>query len=398
MTSQQRAHEIEVGLLTGGDDRPYALGLSLALADAGIMIDFVGSDGLDAPELHASKLIRFLNLRGDQSANVPLPQKMVRLARYYLRLARYAFTARPRVFHILWNNKFEFFDRTVLMAYYRLCGRRVVLTAHNVNAAARDGRDSRLNRLTLGVQYGLTDHIFVHTEKMKSELKTDFRVPDEKVTVIPFGINNTAPKTDLTPHQARARLGLPPSSRVALFFGQIAPYKGVEYLAAAAAQLLAQDPGLFLLIAGKVKKGAEQYWSEIEAKLRASSGRVITQIKHIPDTDIEIYFKAADVLVLPYVQIFQSGVPFLSYSFGLPVVATDVGSLREDVIEGETGLICRPRDPAALADAMRAYFRSDLYRNLGEGRARISALANEKYSWKRVAEITKSVYRRAAAS
>ena len=46
--------------------------------------------------------------------------------------------AKPRVFHILWNNKFELFDRTLLMLYYRLLGRRVVLTAHNVNAAKRD--------------------------------------------------------------------------------------------------------------------------------------------------------------------------------------------------------------------------------------------------------------------
>ena len=92
-----------------------------------------------------------------------LSGKAVRLSTYYLRLLKYAVVAKPRIFHILWNNKFELFDRTLLMLYYRLLGRRVVLTAHNVNAAKRDGRDSLLNRLTLWVQYRLSDHIFVHT-------------------------------------------------------------------------------------------------------------------------------------------------------------------------------------------------------------------------------------------
>jgi glycosyltransferase involved in cell wall biosynthesis len=394
MTSSQHAHRIRIGLLTGGDDRPYALGLTLALAELGIEIDFVGSDNLDGPELHASNLIRFLNLRGDQSTGAPFFQKVIRLARYYLRLMGYALSAQPRIFHILWNNKVQFFDRTVLMAYYRLCGRRVVLTAHNVNEAARDGHDSRANRLSLAVQYRLSDHVFVHTEKMKSELKTGFAVPDEKITVIPFGIDNTTPRTDLTSQQARDRLGLPQSRRVALFFGQIAPYKGLEFLVAAAADLLAQDPEFVLLIAGKVKPGAMQYWREIEASVPASDRRVIANIQHIPDASVEVYFKAADVLVLPYAQIFQSGVLFLSYSFGLPVVATDVGSLREHVIEGETGLICPPRDPAALAGAIQAYFASDLYRNLTATRARISELANERCSWKTVAELTRSVYER----
>ena len=53
---------------------------------------------------------------------------------YYAKLIRYAATAKPKIFHILWNNKFELFDRTVLMLYYRLLGKRIVLTAHNVNA------------------------------------------------------------------------------------------------------------------------------------------------------------------------------------------------------------------------------------------------------------------------
>ena len=124
------------------------------------------------------------------------------------------------------------------MLYYRLLGRRIVLTAHNVNAAKRDSRDSALNRLSLWIQYRLADHIFVHTEKMKAELRSEFGVAESKISVIPFGINNTAPISDMTSEEAKRRLGLAPEERTALFFGQIAPYKGLDYLVTALPELV----------------------------------------------------------------------------------------------------------------------------------------------------------------
>ena len=133
---------------------------------------------------------------------------MLRVLNYYGTLIRYAAKAEPKVFHILWNNKFEFFDRTLLMIYYKLIGKRLVFTAHNVNAGKRDSNDSWLNRLSLKTQYALSDHIFVHTKRMKAELSSDFGVPKSKVSVIPFGINNTVPNTSLSSAEAKRRLGI----------------------------------------------------------------------------------------------------------------------------------------------------------------------------------------------
>src|SRR4029077_12235325 len=182
---------IEVSLLTGGGDKPYALGMAGALTSEGIFVDFVGSDDLSVPELLSNRLVNFLNLRGNQGREVSLIAKTRRVLRYYARLIGYAAKARPKLFHILWNNKFQLFDRTLLMLYYRLLGKKIVFTAHNVNAGKRDLDDSWLNRLSLKIQYEWCDQIFVHTHRMKSELVTDFRTPEEKVSVIPFGINNT---------------------------------------------------------------------------------------------------------------------------------------------------------------------------------------------------------------
>lgn len=385
---------LKVGLLTGGQDKSYALGLTAALTARDIDVEFVGSDGLDDPSLRSNQRVRFLNLRGDQSEEASALVKVRRLCVYYGRLVRYAAATRAPLLHILWNNKFEHLDRTLVMWIYRALGKRVVLTAHNVNAAKRDGVDTWFNRLTLRLQYALCHHVFVHSQNMKAELMRDFRVSGERISVIPFGLNATTPDTALTPSDARARLGLPAHERVLVCFGQIAPYKGVEYLLSALERLAETGLPVRLLIAGKVKRGHEDYWRDLERRASAPplSELVSTYVRFVPDDEVEVFFKAADAVVLPYTSIFQSGVPFLAYAYGAPVIATDVGALREDVEEDVTGYICPPRDPMALAETIRRFFKSSLYRNREKRRAAIRELANTRHSWNRVGAITSETY------
>jgi D-inositol-3-phosphate glycosyltransferase len=395
ISNQQSA--IRIALLTGGGDKPYALGMAAALTSEGISVDFIGSDDLSVPEIATNPRIKFLNLRGDQRPEAKPMAKVLRVLNYYVKLVLYATRARPKLFHILWNNKFQLLDRILLMLYYKLLGKRVVFTAHNVNAGKRDANDSWLNRLSLKAQYKLSDHIFVHTNGMKTELATEFCIPESKVTVIPFGINNTVPNTGLSSAEAKAQLGVSPSDKTVLFFGNIAPYKGLEYLVAAVIELLKDDPTYRLLIVGK-PKGPKDYWSQIQETIARSCirDRVIEIIEYVPDETTELYFKAADALILPYAHVFQSqsGVLFLGYSFGLPAIVADVGTLREEIIQGETGFVFKPRGSSDLARQIARYFNGEFFRDIESRRAQIKEYANERYSWEKVAAIVTEVYHR----
>jgi D-inositol-3-phosphate glycosyltransferase len=389
-----RLPELAAALLTGGIDRPYAFGLAMALVSKGVCLEVIGGDAVDSPEMHTCRGLRFFDLLRTQVRGETRTGKIVRILKNYARLIRYAAVAQPAVFHILWNPKVEFFDRTLLMFYYKLLGKKVALTVHNVNQARRDGKDSLLNRVTLRIQYRFTDHMFVHTRKMKDELVNDFGVPEKAVTVIRHPINNAFPDTDLIPAEAKRQLGLGDAEKAILFFGKIKPYKGLEHLLAAFQQLVTGDPSYRLIIAGEVQKEHGKYMEEIQRLITRdfAPGQIILKIQFIPDAEMEVYLKAADVLVLPYNEIFQSGVLFLAYSFGLPVVATDVGSFREEIVAGYTGFLCRPCDPAHLAKTIARYFASDLYRNLGTRRQEIKDYADVHHSWDAVAELTGNAY------
>jgi D-inositol-3-phosphate glycosyltransferase len=391
-----RKTDLEIALLTGCQDKSYAVGLAIAVASKGVRTDVIGNDRVDSREYHTTPNLKFLNLGGIQDSDVGFLSKLHHLLTYYAGLIRYVTFGGPRIVHILWNSKFEYFDRTFLTLYFKLLGKKIILTAHNVNKAARDSEDSLLNRLTLRCQYNLADRIFVHTEKMKDELIQQFGVKGSAVKVIPFGIYSSLPNTELTPGGAKERLGLNDQERALLFFGRIVPYKGLEYLLAAFEKLYARNPNYRLIIAGEPMKGYEGYLAEVLRTIDGSDWRerVIQELRFIRDEETELYFKAADALILPYKRIFQTGVLFVGYTYGLPVIGADVGSIREDVIAGKTGYVFKPGDTADLARAIETYFESDLYKGLARNRGEIRDYVAARHSWDEVGETSRAVYQK----
>ncbi len=182
-----------------------------------------------------------------------------------------------------------------------------------------------------------------------------------------------------TRETARARLGL--AGEVALFFGYVRRYKGLDTLLSAWPAVRARRPGATLVVAGEAYEDTAAYRALAEA---AGPGAVRWIDRYIPDDEVEALFRAADVAVLPYRSATQSGVTHVAYALGVPVIATRVGGITETVREGETGLTCPPEDPAALADAIARYFESGMRATMAPHLAALQ----EAHSWAALAAST----------
>lgn len=200
--------------------------------------------------------------------------------------------------------------------------------------------------------------------------------PDARVITLPHPLYDHfgAP---LPMASARRMLGISDDRRVSLFFGFIRDYKGLDLLIDAMAKLPADH---VLVIAGEPYGDMGRYHEAIAR--HGLKDRVVDHIRYIADQEVPMFFSAADAVVLPYKSATQSGITAIAYHFGTPVIAADVGGLKESVEHDRTGLIVDRPDSGAIAEAIARFHeehKAPVYR------ARIAEL-REELSWKRFAD------------
>jgi D-inositol-3-phosphate glycosyltransferase len=384
---------MKITVLNAGQENDYLYGLVSGLSEIpSLEIEVVDSDN-SIGLFDEFPNVRFFNLRGDNLSPQSKIVKIYRITRYYLRLLSYTARTGSKVFHIEWENSLAIIDRIFLPFYYKLFGKDLIFTAHNVYKEARDERANFFRHTTLKAMYHLMDAVIVHTQKMKEDICSLFNLTADKVIVIQHGINKRIKRNGLKQEDARRMLGIDPAAHVMLFFGQIDEYKGLDTLIDSAVLLLRQDPSAVLIVAGKPKRQSDHILKlKGQALKNIPQNNILLKFQFIPIGEVETYFSAADCLVLPYKRIYQSGVIFLSYSFGLPIIATDVGSFRDDILEGITGFICPPDDAVELSKTIAKYFNSDIFNRLEQSRDFIIDHAEKKYSWTDIAQRTYEVY------
>ncbi|MEU4835983.1 glycosyltransferase [Streptosporangium sp. NPDC023615] len=211
-------------------------------------------------------------------------------------------------------------------------------------------------------------------------------VPEEGVTVVPCGV-------DLDRFRpARPVTGRAGTCRV-LSIGRLVPRKGVDTVIAALKELAGEVPGVELVIAGG--SPGDEEWLRLRslAAARGLSGRV-RLVGSVGREEVPALMRSADVVVsVPWYEPFGM-VPLEAMACGVPVVASAVGG-HLDTVAG-CGLLVPPRDPAALAGALRDLFASPGRRRaMGEAGVRRT---RESYGWPSVAGRTEAVYRAAVAA
>lgn len=138
-----------------------------------------------------------------------------------------------------------------------------------------------------------------------------------------------------------------------LFFGHVRPYKGLGVLLEAM-PLVLQRIHCTLLIAGEFYEDGRKYLQQIDSLSLGVHVQIVDQ--YIPNEQVNLYFAAADVVVLPYISATQSAIVSLAYSYHKPVIATQVGGIPELVKEGKTGFLVRPDQPRELAEAIIKFY------------------------------------------
>jgi glycosyltransferase involved in cell wall biosynthesis len=169
--------------------------------------------------------------------------------------------------------------------------------------------------------------------------------------------------------QARKDLEIDPEKKTLLFFGLIRDYKGLDWLIEAMSLL---DNSFQLLIAGESYGSFDKYQKQIDASPAKNRIRIFN--RYIDDEEVPRLFSATDVLVLPYKSATQSGVIPIAYHFDVPVVVTDVGSLRETVEKAGTGVVCLPEtnDLASGIEKIFAQGKEKFVANIREEKKALS--------------------------
>ena len=252
---------------------------------------------------------------------------------------------RPRVVHVQWAMLPQV-DAIAFRAIRR-AGARLVYTVHDIDPHYGYWRRRLLPTRPL---YRLADDLIVHTEANKATLCATASLPESKVHVLRQGGLTGWTSPPIPREAARRALSLPPSDPLLLFFGGIKPYKRLDFLLEAMPLILSQHPTARLLIAGHPAEPFARYQQAID-RLGLGS-RVVKHLAYVPEQEVARYFCAADVVTLPYIEADSSGVLMSAYTFGRPVVATDIGGFRELVEQHGSGCIVPPTDVRAFSQAV----------------------------------------------
>jgi glycosyltransferase involved in cell wall biosynthesis len=224
------------------------------------------------------------------------------------------------------------------------------------------------------------DAVVVHSEHGAGRLERDFGVDRGKLRVIPHGaFDYLTRQEDEVPLPAELR---EVSGSVILAFGLVRPYKGTDVLLEAFRQV----EGAELWVVGMPRMPMD----ELRVLARRAPGTVRFVDRFVTDPEIPAFMRRADLVVLPYRNIEQSGVLYTALAFGRPLVLSGVGGFPEVAEQGAARLV-PPGDPAALAEVLRELLGDPAAREkLADAAATAAATT---YSWERIGEATIAVYR-----
>lgn len=268
--------------------------------------------------------------------------------------------------------------------YRLLCnamGKKIqkMFICHNVFPHERFPMDRFLTKMTL--KKG--DSFIVHSKSDGGDLLTI--KTDAKVKQNPHPTYNAFKIRNIDKAQARKELGEEQDTKLLLFFGFVREYKGLKHLLKAMPQVKEKLENVKLMVVGTFAEDKADYMQFISDMQIEDCVKVVDG--YTPDNEVEKYFAACDVVVLPYESATQSGIVQIAYGFEKPVIVTNVGGLPDVVADGKTGYVVDAGNANAIAAAIVDFFEQ------GKAEKFIQEVKKEadRFSWKRMEEVIRSM-------
>lgn len=260
------------------------------------------------------------------------------------------FAKKNKVGTIIFHSfSFEIKDFLLVMLI-KISGFKIYTIAHDISGFAKND-STKIRSLIFNK---LSDRIIAQNQFSLSKIK-EILNPEhhEKLSLIPHGHFMNLPDSSIDYNNARQKLNIPAEKKIILFFGQIKKVKGLDVLIKA---LKYCNSDINLYIAGKPWKDDFNTYQLIIDNDNLQS-RIIPQIGYIEDSQREILFKAADVIVIPYREIYQSGVLLMAMSYNKPVIASDLPANKEIVSHLKNGLLFQSENEKDLAEKINTIFQ-----------------------------------------
>jgi glycosyltransferase involved in cell wall biosynthesis len=265
----------------------------------------------------------------------------------WIRAGLRAARGRPDIVLVQWWHPFFAPALFTICAVLKLARRgRIVFICHNVLPHEK----SIVDRMLAALAFSAADGFLVQSEKDRDALRRIRRTAP--VLVHPHPIYDFFGTGGMPRDEARARIGAPQGPLV-LFFGLVRGYKGLSYLIEAMPKVREKVPAK-LLVVGEFYDDPAPYAELVERLGLADAVRI--ENRYVGNEEVEAFFAASDLVVLPYVSATQSGIVQIAIAMSRPVIVTDVGGLPEAVTPERTGFVVPPRDAGALARAIVRFF------------------------------------------
>lgn len=245
------------------------------------------------------------------------------------------------------------------------------------------------NTFFMKIMYRLANKVVVLNAKNVKGCVDNYDIRKNKIAVIPHGNYSYFTKS-ISKSDARSKLGFHEDDELLLFFGTLRPDKGLDIVLDALQLLSSSSPKLKLVIAGKPFGDMSEASINSMILSRDLKDRVILHGKFIPDSDVDYYFCASDILLLTYRRVYESGVLNLAQTYGRAVICSDLPEFRESIEHLVNGMLFSANDSKALTLTISEILANREYDELGKRAQRIS---QEKGDWHMIASLYSREYR-----